>query len=200
MRQHELAGVEELGDQALADLQHLLVERGVGAEPRGRRPVAHAVGAVLVEQVHRRHHVAPALRHLLAVGIEDPAGDDHVLPGDRALVQQRLRDGVERPGPDDLVALRPHVRGEELARGAPDRAASRELICGVSELVNQVSSTSGSRGEAARPVALLVGEARRHVDRRVDRQRRRARHDRRARGRACRRRRAGTRPGIGTPK
>ena len=48
------------------------LEGGVGAESRTGCPIAHSVGAVLLEQVHRCHHVALALRHLLAIGIEDP--------------------------------------------------------------------------------------------------------------------------------
>src|SRR5213078_5019381 len=36
LREHELARVEELGDQALPDLEHLRVEGPVAAEPRAR--------------------------------------------------------------------------------------------------------------------------------------------------------------------
>ena len=56
------------------DLHLSFVERGVGAGAAGRRPVAHCVGAVLLEQMHRRDDVALRLRHLLAVGVENPAG------------------------------------------------------------------------------------------------------------------------------
>ena len=124
LREHELAGVEELGHQPLADLEDLLVGGGVGAEPRARRPVARAVGRVALEQRQRRHHVALALGHLLAIGVEHPARDRDVAPRHAVLVQQALRDRVEGPGADDLVALRAQVGRDRACGGAPGRAPS----------------------------------------------------------------------------
>ena len=53
-----------------------------------------------------------ALAHLLAVGIEHPAADDHVVPRHVAVVQPGLGDRVEGPRADDLVRLRPDVHGK----------------------------------------------------------------------------------------
>ena len=50
-RQGEPAGVEHLDGQPAADLHLRGVERRVDAEPGGRRPVADAVAAVLLEHV-----------------------------------------------------------------------------------------------------------------------------------------------------
>ena len=44
--------------------------------PAAGRPVAHRVRAVLLQQLHRGDHVALGLGHLLAVRVEDPAGED----------------------------------------------------------------------------------------------------------------------------
>ena len=48
--------------------------------PARGRPVAHRVGAVLVQQVDRGDDVALGLGHLLAVGVEDPPGDRRIAP------------------------------------------------------------------------------------------------------------------------
>ena len=106
------------------------VERRVGARPAAGGPVAHAVRAVLLEQRHRRHHVALGLRHLLPIGIEHPAGDRRVLPRQRIVLQLRAQDGVEQPRADDVVRLRPQVHRETSARTAPDRRASRTQSAG----------------------------------------------------------------------
>ena len=80
MAESELGGVEQLDGEAAADLELVGVEGGVGAGPGRARPVAHGVGAVLLEQAHRRDDVALRLRHLLAVGVEDPAVDAWCRP------------------------------------------------------------------------------------------------------------------------
>ena len=69
------------------------------------RPVAHRVGAELLEQLHRRDDVALALRHLLAVGIEDPPVDRGVGPRQRVVLEVRADDRGEQPRADDLGRL-----------------------------------------------------------------------------------------------
>ena len=58
--ERELRRVEDLDREPATDLHLALVERGVDARAAARRPVAHRVGAVLLEQRHRRDDVALA--------------------------------------------------------------------------------------------------------------------------------------------
>ncbi len=85
------------------------VERGVGSGTAARRPVPHAVGAVLLEQRHRRDDVALGLRHLLAIRIEHPARERRVPPRQRVVLEVRAQDRVEQPRADDVVRLRPQI-------------------------------------------------------------------------------------------
>ena len=117
-RQRELGRVEQLDRQAAPDLHLLLVERGVRAGPARRRPVAHAVGAVLLEQVDRGDHVALRLGHLLAVGVEDPARQRDVGPRHGVELVVAAQHGGEQPGADDVVALWSQVHGEGQRRTA----------------------------------------------------------------------------------
>ena len=110
--QHELRDVEQLDGEAPADAELLLVEGGVGAGAPARGPVAHRVGAVALQQLGGHLHVAPRLRHLLAVGVEDPARQRAVVPRDRAGVEVGPHHGGEQPGADDVVGLGPHVHRE----------------------------------------------------------------------------------------
>jgi hypothetical protein len=64
----EPRGVQQLDCQPPADAHLVGVERRIGSRPAARGPVAHTVGAVLLEQRHRRDDVALGLRHLLAIG------------------------------------------------------------------------------------------------------------------------------------
>ena len=92
-----------------------------------------------------------------------------MLPRDAVLVKQGFRDGIEGPGADDLVTLRPQIRGEE-ARvplrihtpmgGNLRRHRTREPG------VEDVPFTLETTGHAA--LALLV--TRRCIDHGVDRQ------------------------------
>src|SRR5512144_434810 len=59
-------------------------------------------------------NVAAALRHLFAIWIEDPTADDNVVPGHGFLMEIGFNDCVERPGADDLVALRANIHWEKL--------------------------------------------------------------------------------------
>ncbi len=194
LREHELRGVEDLRLKPLADLEHLLVAGRVGAEPRARRPVAQAVRGEALEQRHGHDHVALGLGHLLAVRVEHPARDHGVPPRNLVLVQQRLRDRVERPGPDDLVALGAHVRREELRMAirvelppGADLGRERAREPGVEDVFLALEASgaiplafvvAGRRSRSSDPPA--AGRATRGWGRR---------------GRGCRRRRGGTRPG-----
>ena len=104
--------VPQLGDEALALLQRVGREDGVVAELGGAGPIAHRVGAVLVQQLDGVDDVALGLGHLRAVAGKTPAGNANGLPRHRVLMVQRLDDGVEGPGADDLVRLGPHGHGE----------------------------------------------------------------------------------------
>ena len=126
--EHELRRVEDLDRQPAPDLHLAFVERGVGARARAHCPVTHRIGPVLLEQRHRRDDVALALRHLLAVGVEDPAVDGGVGPRQDAVLEVRAHDGVEEPGADDLRALRPKVHGERAREEIGiDLPAARDL-------------------------------------------------------------------------
>ena len=123
------------------------------------------------QQVHRGHHVALGLGHLLPVRVEDPAGDRGVPPGQHAVLGVRAQHRVEQPGPDDLVRLRPQVHREHPAGTGRRRVPQPPAICGVSDDVAQVSITSGSPvNPPGWPRCVLVVAGRR-LGRRVDRQR-----------------------------
>ena len=120
------------------------VERRVRSGPAARRPVAHAVGAVLLEQPHRRDDVALRLRHLLAVGVEHPAGDRACGSTAASRARACARSTVSKS----------HVRMMSCACGRrsigntrANRSGSSSqspAICGVSDEVAHVSMTSGS--------------------------------------------------------
>ena len=122
--EHELGDVEQLVGELAADLHLVLAERGVDARPRRPRPVAHGVGAVLVEQRHRRDDVALRLRHLLAIGIEDPARQRGVTPWRAPELVMAAHDRGEQPGADDVVRLGSEVHREHARRTVPDLPAT----------------------------------------------------------------------------
>ena len=62
-----------------------------------------------------RDDVAAALRHLFAVRIKNPSADDDVVPRHGVLMQIGFNDCIERPGTDDLVALRTDIHGKKFA-------------------------------------------------------------------------------------
>ena len=165
----ELGGVEQLDRQAAPDLHLAFVERGVGAGSAVGGPVAHGVCAVGVEQVHRRHHVALRLGHLLAVGVEDPARQRAVPPRRRAVPEMAAHRGGEQPRPDDVVALGAHVHrvgaGPQVRVFAPaagDLRGQRRRGPGVHHVV--------IADEAARLAALRLVVASGHVAAGIDRQ------------------------------
>ena len=80
---------------------------------------------------------------------------------------ERLDDGVERPGADDLVRLGPQREREHLLRRAPDRSSHCPTICGDIDEVAQVSITSVS---GVKLVAAARAGRRRLRLRRVNRQ------------------------------
>ena len=198
--EHELRRVEDLDRELAADLHLAFVDRGVDPGPPVARPVAQRVGAVLLDQRHRRDDVALRLRHLLAVGVEDPAVDRRVASTAARRARSRARTTVSNS----------HVR---MISGP----------CGRRSIGNVRSNRSGSStqpvddlrrerrrrprvhhvgvgDEAARLVALVVGEAGGHVGRRVDGQVVLVGQRSGRRSRARRRRRRRYQTGNGTPK
>ena len=153
------------------------VERRVGAGPRAGGPVADAVGAVFLEQRHRRDDVPLRLRHLLALGIEDPAGERGVGPRQRAVLEVRAQHGREQPRPDDVVRLRPQVHREDAREqirivepSARNLRRQRRGRPGVHDV--------GIAGEPVRRVALIRRVAIGEVGGRIDRQARFVRRER----------------------
>ena len=157
-QQGEPRGVQDLDREPAPDLDLLLVERRVDPQPRARRPVAHRVRAVLLEVRDRGHDVALGLRHLLALGVQDEPADRRVGPRELPELQMRLQDGVEQPGPDDLVGLGPQVHREH----------AREQVRVLLPLPGDLRGERGRRprvhdvrvtDEAAGPASLLLREA-----------------------------------------
>ena len=107
--QRELRRVQQLDREPPPDLHLADVEGGIDAGSAARGPVAHAVGAVLLEQRERRHDVALRLRHLLAIGIEDPSRDRRVLPRRAVVLEVAAHHARKQPRADDVVRLRPQV-------------------------------------------------------------------------------------------
>ncbi len=117
--------------QLAADLELALVEHDVHARPAVGGPVAHAVGAVALDQRRRIVGcVGRRLRELLAVGVDDEARDGGVGPRHRLVLVVRPDDRVEEPGADDVVRLGAHVHGERAGEqvGVVD-PPGRDLRC-----------------------------------------------------------------------
>ena len=119
------------------------IERRVDTRSAARRPVAHAVGPVLLEQAHRRDDVALRLRHLLPIGIEHKAGDRRMRPRQRVVLEMRPQHRREEPRPDDVVRLRRRSIGKTRANRSGS-LSQPPAICGVTDEVAHVSMTSGS--------------------------------------------------------
>ena len=106
LHEDELAGVVELGDEFAADGEDGFVEGHVHAGTSVGCPVSDGVGAELVDEGHRGDDDAFGFGHLFAVGVDDEAGDHGFVPRDVVVVECGFDDGVEGPGPDDVVGLR----------------------------------------------------------------------------------------------
>ena len=65
------------------------------------------------KQVLRRDDIAYGFGHFLAVGVKYPARNGGVRPGKAPVLQIGAHDRREQPGPDDVVALRAQVHGED---------------------------------------------------------------------------------------
>ena len=85
--ERKLRHVEDLHRKAATDLHLTLVKRRIRAEASRGCPVANSVGAMRLKEAHGGDDIALGLRHLLAVRIEDPAGDCRVLPRQRAVLK-----------------------------------------------------------------------------------------------------------------
>ncbi len=175
--EHELRDVQHLHGELAANLHLADVERRVDAGPAAGRPVAHAVGAVLLQQAERRDDVALRLRHLLAVRIEHEAGDRRVGPRHRVVLEVRAHHRREQPGADDVVRLRPQVHRERpleqvLVGFPPGHELRRHRRRGPG--VHDVGVADESTGLAALGGRESLG----HVGRRIDRKTRLIRDDR----------------------
>ena len=147
------------------------IERRVHARTAARRPVADGVRPVLLEQPHRRDDVALRLRHLLAVGVEHPAGDRGVAPWQRAVLELGSQHRREEPRPDDVVGLRPERdRERPCANSSSSRLPSRDDLRRQRRCRPRVHDV-GIADEAAGLAALRLGDsplARRSTDRWAD--------------------------------
>jgi hypothetical protein len=165
--EREFRRVQDLDREAPTDLDLALVDGGVDARPPVLRPVAHGVGAVLLEQRHRGDDVALRLRHLLAVGIEDPAVDRCVAPRQRAVLVVRAQEGGAQPRSDDVAALWSQVRreraGEQIGVLFPSSADLRRERRRCPR-VHHVGVTDEPSGLAALLVVVAVGCVIRRVD------------------------------------
>src|SRR6266540_4779511 len=168
-REREPRCVQDLDGQPASHLDLALVERGVGAEARTRCPIPGGIRPVSLQQWHGRHDVPLRLRHLLALRVQDPSRDGCVGPRERIVLQMRLQHGVEQPGPDDVVALRPQVHGEDapeqvVVLAPPSGDLGRERRGGPG--VHHVRIAHEAAGHAA----LLRREALGHIARGIHRQ------------------------------
>ena len=107
----ETAGVQDLDGETPADLHLAVIEGCVGSGPAVRRPVAHGVRAVLVQQVQRGDHVALGFGHLLAVRVQDPTAQGAVGPRCRVGLEVGAHGCREQPRPDDVMCLGAQVHG-----------------------------------------------------------------------------------------
>ena len=110
----ELSQVVDLDADLLPADDVLLPEGMVDAEGAVGRVVAEGIGAVLLQDGDGVDDVPGGGVHRGPVGGHDEPVDHDVLPGDGVLDLLRPEYGVERPGPDDVVALGPEGHGEEL--------------------------------------------------------------------------------------
>ena len=160
--QGELGGVEDLDGQATADLDLGLLEGRVQAQAGRACPVAHGVGAVLLQQAHGGDDIALRLGHLLVVGVQDPARQAGVRPGQGRELQVRAHHRGEQPGADDVLPLRAQVHrvdpAEEVLVAQPARGQlGREGGSGPG--VHDVELADETTGLAA----LVLGVAGRDV-------------------------------------
>ena len=167
----ELGRVQHLDREPAPDLHLAEVLGGVGARTTRRRPVAHAVRADLLEQVHRRRHVTRDFDIFLRSGSRTQPLIIAWRHG-RTPNSSSLRTTVEKS----------HVRmisgpwgRRSIGKTRSNRSGSSTqlpAICGVSELVAQVSMTSGSPTNPTGLAALgrrRSRRGRRRTDRRAAR-------------------------------
>ena len=83
----ETTGVEQFDAETAANFHLAFVEGGVGAGSCACCPIANSVGAVLLKKMKGSDDIALRLRHLLAVGVEYPAGDARVAPRNRVVLK-----------------------------------------------------------------------------------------------------------------
>ena len=162
---HEARGVPELVGEVAAVLELRSAEPLVVA---GRRAVdqreAQRVGAGLVDRLERVDDVALRLRHLLAVGVADQAGE---VDRPEGLVAGQLDAQHHHPGDpeeDDVVArLHDRAPGSSGARSAVSSGQPR-VENGHRPELNQVSKMSGSWVQLRRRAAPQVSQAGGPVD------------------------------------
>ena len=171
--QRELGGVQQLDGQSTANLHLADVVRGIEAQASGGGPVTHGVRAELLDRLVRHHDVALGLRHLLVVGVQNPAGQRGMGPRQALVLQVRAVHSREQPGADDVLTLRAQVHRE---------GGSEQGLGGLVRLGPVGHDLRGQRrggpsvhdvlfgGETTGHITLGLVVALRHVDGRVDRQ------------------------------
>ena len=197
-RQHELRRVQHLDRQAPADLdlrRVLRVERRVRAEA-ARMPPSTA---------RRRSRAAARM----SAGVTTLPFDFDIFLRSGSTMKPEIAASVHgaRPSSSALRSIveKSHVRMMSCPCGRRSNGATRfhssasrsqpPASCGVSDEVAQVSKMSSSASNPPGDAALVLGVARGHVARRVDRQLRGVGREHARRSRARRSRRARTRRG-----
>ena len=110
----ELSQVVDLDGDLLSADDILLAEGVVDSERAVGCEVPQCVRTVFLEDGYGVDDVSDGGMHGGSVGGHDESVNHYVLPGDAFLDLLRPEDGVECPGPDDIVGLGPHGHGEEL--------------------------------------------------------------------------------------
>ncbi|CAB4590419.1 unannotated protein [freshwater metagenome] len=83
----ETTRIQQLDAETAANFHLAFVEGGVGAGARACGPVANGVRTVLFKKMKGSDDIALRLRHLLAIGVEYPAGDAGVAPRNRVVLK-----------------------------------------------------------------------------------------------------------------
>ena len=116
LRQHELRCVQQLDGKPAAHAHLARVKHRVGSGPPARRPVPHAVGAMLFEQREGRDDIALRFRHLFSIRVGDKSRNRRVRPRQAVMREVRSQDGGKQPRTDNVVALRTDIHWKQTAK------------------------------------------------------------------------------------
>ena len=154
--QHELGCVQQLDGKAAANLHLAFVVGGVSTQASRSSPVAYSVRTVLLQYLVGDHNVALRLGHLLAVRVENPAGERGVVPRHGGSQGLRANSGGEQPGADNVVTLRAQIHGEGLRMQVRVHAPTGRNLRGQGGGSPGVQNVRVS-DEAARYATLILG-------------------------------------------